>query len=53
MKQSILWAIENNKKKKLQFIMIMKESKNGQKKEWKANKKITKEYTKFIDENLN
>ena len=48
-KQSILWAIENNKKE-ITIYYDYEGIEKWAKKEWKANKKITKEYTKFIDE---
>ncbi|MFA7203654.1 MAG: viroplasmin family protein [Candidatus Caldatribacteriota bacterium] len=47
--ESILWTIENNKKE----ITIYYDYEGIEKwanKEWKANKIITKEYSKFIDE---
>ncbi|WP_352417802.1 viroplasmin family protein [Proteiniborus sp.] len=48
-KQSILWAIANDKNE----IMIFYDYEGIEKwatKEWKANKKLTKEYSKFYDE---
>lgn len=48
-KQCILWAIENNKKE-ITIYYDYEGVEKWAKKEWKANKKITKEYTKFIDE---
>ena len=48
-RQSILWAIENGKKE----IIIYYDYEGIEKwatKEWRANKKLTKEYSKFYDE---
>lgn len=48
-RQSILWAIENGKKE----IKIFYDYEGIEKwatKEWKANKKLTKEYSKFIED---
>ena len=51
-KQSILWAIENNKKE-IQFIMIMKELKNGQKKSGKRIRKLQRNILNLLTKNLN
>ena len=48
-RQSILWAIENGKKE----IIIYYDYEGIEKwatKEWRSNKKLTKEYSKFYDE---
>ena len=47
--ESILWTIENNKKE-ITIYYDYEGIEKWAKKEWKANKRITKEYSKFIDE---